>query len=115
MLSQGQKIKNFGVRFREALSVANIRPADVAKDLGVTPAAVSGWLKGSREPKYEVLAFLYQKYGINPIYILTGQGPPVIEKAKGADLAYLAAQAPSQGKKKLRTKKNFSGATMRPS
>ncbi len=114
MLSQERNVKNFGTRFREALNAANIRATDVAKDLGVTPAAVSGWLKGSREPKYEVLAFLYQKYGINPIYLLTGQGPPVIERAEGADLAQLAAQVPSQGKKKLRTKKNFSDATMRP-
>jgi len=108
MLSQEQKIKNFGARFREALNAANVRATDVAKDLGVTPAAVSGWLKGSREPKYEVLAFLYQKYGINPLYIITGQGPPVIEKVKGADVATLAAQALSQSKKKLQMRTNAS-------
>jgi len=100
-MNKSEMQKNFGVRFREALNVANVRPADVARDLGVTPTAIFYWLKGSREPKYEVLAFLYQKYGINPLYVITGQGPPVIEKAKGEDIATLAVQAFLPDKKKL--------------
>ena len=93
--------KKFGERLKAALRAANVKAVDIARDLGVTQRAVSGWTGGTREPKFEVLLFLYRRYGINPLYIITGQGPPVIEKAKGADVSTLTAQALLPGKKKL--------------
>jgi len=105
----------YSQRLRQVCEEIGLNAHELAKILGVPKPTVERWIYGTTKPKIEALSLLASKLGANPIYLLTGQGPPVIEKAKGVDVATLAAQALSQGKKKLRTKNGSSGATMRPS
>ncbi len=102
-VSQDLKFKNFGDRLREAIYSAGIKPADIARDLGVSQNAVSGWVRSIREPKFEVLEFLFQKYGINPLYVIAGEGPPLLAKDEKGVISVLDLIR----KKKLRKTKNY--------
>ena len=84
--------KFFGQRLKSALKVLGLKGVNVAKDLGVAENTVSQWFQGKREPKFEVLKFLYQKYGINPLYVITGEGPPVLPRGESARLHALLPQ-----------------------
>ena len=83
MRSQGQSEKNFkkifGQRLKAALLQAGCRGVDVAKEIGVAENTVSQWFQGKREPKQEIIRFLTERYGVNPIYLLTGEGPPLLQ------------------------------------
>ena len=102
--SQGQKVK-LGERLRKAFTLAGVKAAEVAKETGVSQAAVSTWLHSTREPKIKVLDVLYKKYRINPLYIISGEGPPLIPKVEGGkgEVGLLLAQ----GKKKLQRKRPY--------
>lgn len=107
MKSQEQNVKNFGDRLREAIRLAGVRAADVARDLGVTQTAVSGWTRSTREPKFEVLDFLYKKYGINPLYVITGEGPPVLPKDEKNFVATVLAQGKKNSRRGRRLPRNL--------
>lgn len=110
MRSQGQNEKNFkkifGQRLKTALTQAGRRGADVAREIGVAENTVSQWFQGKREPKHEIIKILTERYGVNPIYLLTGEGPPLLQvdnriKDKSA-IKFLHIR-----KKKLRKTKNY--------
>ena len=100
MRSQGQNDRKIlGQRLKSALKGLGLKGVDVAKDLGVAENTVSQWFQGKREPKLEVLKFLYQKYGINPLYVITGEGSPVLPRDESAWLAALHSQKKTSLKK----------------
>jgi len=101
-------------RIRQALKETGLSFKAAALSAGIPEHTLRKWVQGIATPKLDQFALLL-RVGINPLYILTGEGPPVIEKAKGVDVTTLAAQALSQSKKKLQMRKNFSDAPTRPS
>ena len=80
--------KELGERLRSALKAKNIKFMDVARDLGVSPQAVTFWLKGQKDPAFSNIALIAQKYGLNPVYLLLGEGPPLLPREDKNVLAY---------------------------
>ncbi len=72
--------KKIGNRLKEALKQAGIKNTELAEEMGIAINTVSQWTRGLREPKYEVLHFLFKKYGINPNFIILGIGNPVFKE-----------------------------------
>ncbi|WP_457756065.1 helix-turn-helix domain-containing protein [Thermodesulfatator indicus] len=79
---QEKKVPAFGKNLKEALKAAGVKAKDVAKDLRVSPVTVSRWLSDTREPSLAVLYALKQKYGVNPFFVITGEGPPVLKTSQ---------------------------------
>ncbi len=79
---QEKKFPTFGRNLKEALKAAGVKAKDVAQDLGVSPVTVSRWLSDVREPSLAVLYVLKEKYGINPFFVITGEGPPVLKASQ---------------------------------
>lgn len=48
---------------------------EMSDELGVTYKTISNYMKGTSEPSYEVVQKLVKTYGINPYYLLFGEGP----------------------------------------
>jgi len=87
MRSQAQnERKVLGQRLKAALRETGLKGVDVARDLGVAENTVSQWFQGKREPKLEILKIFLQKYGVNPIFILTGEGPPLLDRPSSLPL-----------------------------
>ena len=61
------------IRFREE---QHLSQTELARILGVTRQAVSGWERGASAPTMEKLAALSRLYGV-PLEELVGEGPPV--------------------------------------
>lgn len=79
---QEKKVPAFGKNLKEALKAAGVKAKDVAQDLGVSPVTVSRWLSDVREPSLAVLYVLKERYGINPFFVITGEGPPVLKASQ---------------------------------
>lgn len=61
---------NFVCKLREAKGLTQ---ADIANELGVTPAAVSKWENGSSKPRVEVLFRLAEILGVRPEELMAGK------------------------------------------
>jgi len=103
--SQYQDRQKIAERLKTALEEAKIKGVDVARLTGTTPTAVSRWLSGKRDIRPELLQKLYETYSINPFYIITGEGPPVLRGDEGITFTRLVGT----DKKKLLGKREHSG------
>lgn len=65
----------FGDRLKEAIQKLEITQAALATEIGVSKAVVSQWITGRQYPSSKSLMAMYEHFGINPGYLLTGQGP----------------------------------------
>ena len=90
-----------GDRLKKALNMAGISIKDASAKIGVPERAFYNWTRGLREPKIEVLERITKELGINPSYLLTGQGPPLV-RCFGDGVFEI-------GKKKLQKKMKFIG------
>ena len=71
--------KEIGRRFKEAVKAARITARDIADFLGLSnERSVSQWYRGEREIRPSFLALLSEKFKLNPVYILTGRGSPLL-------------------------------------
>jgi len=81
--------KEVGNRLKEALKQAGIKHTELAKELGIAINTVSQWTKGLREPKYEILHYLFKKYKINPNFIILGIEEPIFKGANYSKITSL--------------------------
>lgn len=80
----------FKERFKEALEIKQKKPADIAKQLGVSRSTISQYLKGTIVPKRERLVELSRALNVNPVWLM---GLPVSmrdELSRGNDSQHLA-------------------------
>ena len=77
-----------GERLKKALEEAGIKGKEAAAAIGVPERAFYNWTMGLREPKIEVLEKMVKKLGLNPIFLLTGEGPPLLPREDKDVLAY---------------------------
>jgi len=77
-----------GQRLKLALKAAGIRTKDAAAKLGVPEQTFYKWTMGLTEPKISVLERIVRNFNINPYYILTGEGPPLLPREDKDVLAY---------------------------
>ncbi len=81
------KEENVAKRLRLALKEAGIRNRELAREFGVTTVTISRWFSGERRIGTDILAQLYQKYGISPLFVISGEGPILIKRdSPGVDL-----------------------------
>ena len=64
---------NFGNFVCELREQKGLTQADVARELGVTPAAVSKWENGSSKPRVEVLFRLSEILSVKPEELMAGK------------------------------------------
>ncbi|MBQ9746739.1 MAG: helix-turn-helix domain-containing protein [Clostridia bacterium] len=64
---------NFGNFVCELREAKGLTQADIANELGVTPAAVSKWENGSSKPRVEVLFRLAEILGVRPEELMAGK------------------------------------------
>jgi len=64
---------NFGNFVCELREQKGLTQADIARELGVTPAAVSKWENGSSKPRVEVLFRLAKILGVKPEELMAGK------------------------------------------
>lgn len=64
---------NFGNFVCELREAKGLTQADIASELGVTPAAVSKWENGSSKPRVEVLFRLAEILGVKPEELMAGK------------------------------------------
>lgn len=62
-------------RLRSAMAEAGVDQARFASRAGVPFSTVRAYLSGRRLPSAEFLAGLHAAYGINPVWLLTGESP----------------------------------------
>ncbi len=67
--------------------------AELAKIVGITQSAISGMEANKIKPSSATLIKLAQNTDINPTWLLTGEGPMTVVKAKGAATATAGAEA----------------------
>lgn len=72
---------------REARRAVGLDQADVARQLGVTPGAVSQWETGETEPRAGYLVALAALYSVDAGVLLREDDPPVALNGSDADPA----------------------------
>lgn len=77
LLSMAEHISD---RIQRALDESHIQPSGLARLVGVTPSAVSYWLKGTSIPTAVNVFSIADHTGFSPRWIATGKGP---EKGEG--------------------------------
>ena len=93
--------KEIGKRLKAALKSRRVTVTDVANELNVSSRAVSSWFSGEKDPGFSKIALLAEKYGVNPLYLITGEGPPLLPKE---DKDKLSVRIEDIRKKKRRKK-----------
>ena len=69
-----EKIKEQMPKLLEALKDDGIKQFEVAKRLGVTEAAVSGWRTGRRNISESALKSICREFNVDYIWLTTGEG-----------------------------------------
>ena len=66
---------NFGKRLKKAIKSLGMTYTAFAQAIGVPRESVSQWTLGKQNPLFKNLVAMYEHFGINPGFLLTGQGP----------------------------------------
>lgn len=66
--------KNFASRFKELISELNVSQAEFGRMIDKKPAFISDIVAGRSMLSAETLRLLNQKYNVNPLWLLTGEG-----------------------------------------
>lgn len=103
-----EKKREIGERLREALKARNVKFGEVAKELGVAPQTLSYWFKGQQDPVFSKIALLFEKYEINPFYVIQGEGPPVLPLEDRKQLIHILQH--TRKKKRRKKMKPYKGS-----
>ena len=71
----------YAERLRHSLKILQISYREAARRADVPFRSLDNWVRGLSIPRADQLAAL-AKIGINPNYILLGEGPPILDKKK---------------------------------
>jgi len=81
MASKNELKKIYAARLKESLKYLQISQRNAAEKIGVPLRTFESWARGLVIPRADQLAAL-AKIGINPNYILLGEGPPILDICK---------------------------------
>jgi len=87
MSSNLDDMKDVSDRIRTLRRDLRLTQEELGKAAGVTKSAVSQWERGTSVPGRDALLSLRNKFGINPDWVMTGQGPMRIGRASTAQRA----------------------------
>jgi transcriptional regulator with XRE-family HTH domain len=65
----------FSERIQIILKKLNVSRKDFAHIINVSYGNLSDWLNGRSEPSAKAIRAIYYNYDVNPIWLLTGEGP----------------------------------------
>lgn len=69
---------SYPVRIKAVRKSVGLNQTDMAMQLGVAPRAYQNYERGDREPPVHLFKALYEKCQVNPVWLLTGQGPMIL-------------------------------------
>ena len=96
-------MKRYAERLKEIQKISGISVKELSALVEVPEKTVQNWIYGRAFPPPDKLERLVERLGVNPLYVLTGEGPPLLPKdEKGAILALELKL-----KKKLPKKRSF--------
>ena len=75
--------KKIGLQFRELRKQLGLTQKEMARIVGVTPAAISDFEAGKSSPSANLCAVLAKKFKVNLNWLLTGEGEMFVEDTKG--------------------------------
>jgi transcriptional regulator with XRE-family HTH domain len=64
--------REVGARLAAAMQVADIKQADLCRQIGFSSAQVSQWIRGKNRPSIENLALMLPYLDVDPNYLLFG-------------------------------------------
>ncbi|MEO1382270.1 MAG: helix-turn-helix transcriptional regulator [Bacteroidota bacterium] len=73
-------------RFSALKKILNLTQYSLADALGVTQSSISMIANGKRGISTEILKTLFEKYGVNPVWLLMGEGEPLITKREHSEI-----------------------------
>ncbi len=71
--------EKFAERLKYAIQQLNLSIPEVARLTEIPAKTLYKWVSAERVPQIDSLAPIF-RIGINPVYLLTGEGSPVIKK-----------------------------------
>lgn len=81
-------MSDFPERLEAELISMEMRPAHLARALGISHGTLSGWLSGTYRPQPRTLKALAAALGVRPEWLLNGEGP----RTEGEALACLVVR-----------------------
>lgn len=92
----------FGWRLKQVMERAGLSHNDFAARLGVGPGTLSGWMKGTSQPKLDVLSFIVREFGADAAWLLTGEETATAPESPAATRKlYPGYEPPSEAVKKV--------------
>lgn len=68
-------MSKFNSRLAEIMHENGVNAADLSKNLGVAESTISNWKKSEKPPKGSAISSLASYFGVNPVWLGTGQAP----------------------------------------
>ncbi len=65
-----EMVSSFKDRFNKALSIRNIKPADLAKKTNISESTISQYRSGYAKPKEPKLVLLSEALDVNPVWLM---------------------------------------------
>lgn len=65
-----RKLEDFKDRFNKALSIRNVKPADLSRATGISDATISQYRSGYAKPKEKKLSLLADALDVNPTWLM---------------------------------------------
>jgi len=93
--------KSIGNRIKEIRTALHLNQKEFGELLGVNQRTVSNWETNRNEPSIEILSKITSLWGINPTWLLTGEGEMFIKKEKPEKIEEKSEALPPELKKAL--------------
>ena len=78
------KVTNSKERIRDLMRFYGITQAELSKRTGITEAAISNYLHGTREPRQDKISAIADAFGVSPAWVM-GYSVPMKEKPDSTD------------------------------
>jgi transcriptional regulator with XRE-family HTH domain len=73
-INNNESISHIGIRIKEIRRELRISQKDFAEEVNISGSFLSEVEAGKSKPGYEFITSVTQKYNVNPMYLLTGDG-----------------------------------------
>lgn len=77
---KSDSLKKFPEQLKKFIESTDENGSQIAKKIGITPSSLSSMKTGKSNPSNQTLLLLQIQYGLNPDYLLTGEGEMFQEK-----------------------------------
>ena len=86
-------MKTINDRFVHAIQILGKKKTEIAKVIGVSDAAISRICSGNSNPSSQTIKSFCDNYGIDRVWLETGEGEPFREQSRSEQLSAAFARA----------------------